>query len=216
MRHVRLALIVLLACGLVAGYAWSSTNAVAMSESAATQPSGEAPKAPDFAVVDSHGETHHLSDYAGKFVVLEWINHECPFVRKHYESGNMQKLQETYTGKGVVWLSICSSAPGKQGNMSAEEWNQATAEKNAKPTAVLLDEDGTAGHAYGAKTTPHMFVINPAGELIYQGAIDDTPSADKADAATAHNYVTAALEEAMAGQAVTTAFTKSYGCSVKY
>ncbi|MCC7407049.1 MAG: thioredoxin family protein [Phycisphaeraceae bacterium] len=216
MRHVRLALIVLLACGLLVSYARSSTNAGAMSESAATQPSEEAPKAPDFAVVDSHGKTHHLSDYAGKFVVLEWINHECPFVRKHYDSGNMQKLQAAYTDKGVAWLTICSSAPGKQGNMSAEAWNEVTAAKNARPTAVLLDEDGTAGRAYGAKTTPHMFVINPSGGLIYQGAIDDTPSADPADAATAHNYVTAALEEAMAGQTVTTAFTKSYGCSVKY
>lgn len=201
--------------------AMESSAAVApLAESPATQPTtqpaAELPQAPAFALVDTHGRTHHLSDYAGKFVVLEWINHQCPFVVKHYQSGNMQKLQRAWTDKGVVWLSICSSAPGKQGNLSPEEWNKVTAEKNAVPTAVLLDEDGTAGRAYGAKTTPHIFIINPSGGLIYQGAIDDAPSTDPKDVAGAHNYLTAALDEAMAGRAVTTAFTKSYGCSVKY
>jgi peroxiredoxin len=157
-----------------------------------------------------------LSSFKGKFVVLEWFNHDCPFVVKHYGSGNMQALQKEFIAKDVVWLSINSSAEGKEGFKSAEETNTLTTEKKAAPTAVLLDSDGTVGKLYGAKTTPHMFVINPDGVLVYQGAIDDKSGFDQSEVAEAKNYVKAALDQAMAGQAVTDATTKSYGCSVKY
>ncbi|MFH0908722.1 MAG: thioredoxin family protein [bacterium] len=172
--------------------------------------------APDFALKDTHGKEHKLSDCKGAFVVLEWVNHGCPFVKKHYNSGNMQKLQGEYRDKGVVWLSICSSTPGKQGNHTPDEWNKLIEEKKSAAAAVLLDEDGTVGRLYEAKTTPHMFVINPEGTLIYQGAIDDKPSTDEDDIPDEKNYVSAALDEAMAGKPVTTGATKSYGCGVKY
>lgn len=172
--------------------------------------------APDFTLTDTHGKKHSLSDYKGKFVVLEWINHDCPFVGKHYGSGNMQKLQKKYTKKGVIWLSINSSAPGKQGHCSPEKANKLTKEKDAAPTAVLLDPDGKVGKLYGAKTTPHMFIINPEGILIYNGAIDDKPSTNVADIAKAKNYVQTALDEALAGKKVTIRATQPYGCSVKY
>ena len=173
-------------------------------------------KVPDFTLTDSNGIPHSLSEYKGKFVVLEWTNYDCPFTKKHYESGNIQKLQKTYTEKGVIWLSINSSAPGKQGNFTPEEINQKIKERNASPTAYLLDTKGSVGRVYGAKTTPHMFIVDPQGMLIYKGGIDDKPSTDQADIATANNYVSAALDEAMNGQPVTDASTDSYGCSVKY
>ncbi len=172
--------------------------------------------APDFSLTDTAGTAHKLSDFKGKFVVLEWVNHGCPFVVKHYKPGNMQALQTEYTGKGVVWLSICSSAEGKQGFYTAAEWAAVNEEKGGKATAILLDPAGTVGRQYGAKTTPHMYVINPEGTLIYQGAIDDKPSTDSADISAARNYVKAALDAAMAGQPVATPQTKPYGCSVKY
>lgn len=172
--------------------------------------------APDFTLNDTNGKTHSLSDFKGKFVVLEWLNHDCPFVQKHYVSGNMQGLQKEYTAKEVIWLSINSSAEGREGNYPAEKANDLTKEKDAAPTAVLVDANGKVGKVYGAKTTPHMFVVSPQGLLIYQGAIDDKPSADPADIASSKNYVKAALEEALAGQAVSESTTKSYGCSVKY
>jgi len=172
--------------------------------------------APNFTLTDSYGHKHSLADYKGKFVVLEWFNPECPFVKKHYNSGNMQKLQKEYTARGVVWLSINSSARGKQGSLTPQGFNQFIAEKAALPTAVLLDTKGKVGHLYGAQTTPHMFVINPQGILIYQGAIDDIPSADVDDVAKAQNYVKLALDAAMNGKPVAVATTKSYGCSVKY
>jgi peroxiredoxin len=172
--------------------------------------------APDFKLADTRGKQHSLADYKGKYVVLEWVNHDCPFVKKHYDSGNMQQLQKEWVGKEVVWLTINSSAPGKQGNMPAEKWVEVTQQKKAAPTAVLIDEEGTVGKKYGAETTPHMFVINPDGELIYQGAIDSIRSADKEDVPKATNYVDAALESAMAGKPVKMASTKAYGCSVKY
>ncbi len=171
--------------------------------------------APDFTLTDINGQKKSLADFKGKYVVLEWINHGCPFVKKHYGSGNMQKLQKDYTGKDVVWLSICSSANGKEGHMTAAEWQKA-AKKHGAASAILLDGEGIVGKQYGAKTTPHMYIINPEGELIYQGAIDDTPSTDTADVATAKNYVRAALDESMAGKPVTTPSTKPYGCGVKY
>ena len=173
-------------------------------------------KAPDFTLTDTYGKSRSLSDYQGKFVVLEWVNHDCPFVRKHYESRNMQKLQETYTRKDVVWLSIGSSAPGLQGYFSPEEWNKLTQKKGAMPTAVLLDPDGQVGRMYRAQTTPHMFIVNPSGALIYQVAIDDTPSTDPADIPQSKNYVQSALDAALEGNPIETPSTKSYGCSVKY
>jgi peroxiredoxin len=172
--------------------------------------------APAFSLPDTSGGQEALSAFKGKYVVLEWVNFECPFVGKHYGSGNMQKLQKAYTGKGVVWLSINSSAAGKQGALDASKANALVKEKGATPTAFLLDSEGTVGQAYGAKTTPHMFIIDPSGKLIYNGAIDDRPSTDKADIATARNYVQAALDEALAGKPVTTTSSQPYGCSVKY
>lgn len=172
--------------------------------------------APDFTLTDTNGKTHSLSQFKGKYVVLEWLNHECPFVVKQYDSKNMQNLQKEYTGKGVVWLSINSSATGKEGYTTSEKANALTQEKGAAPTAVLLDSDGKVGKMYGAQTTPHMFVIDPQGKLVYQGAIDDIRSTDIEDIAKAKNYVKAALDESMAGKTVTEPTTKSYGCSVKY
>jgi peroxiredoxin len=172
--------------------------------------------APDFSVTDSKGKTHTLSQYKGKYVVLEWFNPECPFVKKHYGGGNMQKLQEEFTAKGVVWLSVDSSASGKEGNLTAEQANQKMTEWKTKQTALLLDPDGKAGQTYGAKNTPHMFVISPEGKILYEGAIDSKASANPADITNSTNYVRAALEESMAGKNVTTSNTKPYGCSVKY
>lgn len=172
--------------------------------------------APGFSLPGADGKTHALSDYKGKYIVLEWINHGCPFVKKHYESGNMQALQKEAAAKGVVWFSVSSATPGKQGHLSAVEWNAVTKEKGATPATVLIDADGKVGKSYGAKTTPQMFVINPEGKLIYQGAIDSIASTDKEDVAKATNYVKAAIEEAMAGKPVTNAETKPYGCGVKY
>ena len=172
--------------------------------------------APNFTAKDSRGKTHTLSEYKGKFVVLEWTNHECPFTHKHYASGNMQRLQKEWTAKGVIWFTVISSAQGNQGYMTDEQENSYVKKVGAAPTAVLMDPTGKLGHLYGAKTTPHMFVINPAGVLIYDGAIDNKPTTDQADIATAHNYVSAAIEEAMAGKPVATPSTPPYGCSVKY
>lgn len=172
--------------------------------------------APDFRLTDSNGTPHSLGALKGKFVVLEWVNFDCPFVAKHYGTGNMQRLQKAYAGQGVVWLSVNSSAPGKQGNFPAARVNALLKEKGAAPTAYLIDADGTAGRAYGAKTTPHMFVIDPQGTVVYAGGIDDMPSTDAADVATAKNFVAAALDEALAGKPVTTASSAPYGCSVKY
>jgi len=172
--------------------------------------------APEFTLTDSNGKAHKLSDFKGKFVVLEWLNHGCPFVIKHYESGNMQKLQKEYTGKDVVWLSIASSAPGKQGHMSPEETNKTKADKGSAATAVLRDEDGTVGKLYDAKVTPELYVVDPEGTLIYMGAIDDMKSTDTADVAGAKNYVKQALDEAMAGKPVSEPSTSAYGCGIKY
>ncbi len=172
--------------------------------------------APEFSALGSDGKTYGLKTFAGKFVVLEWLNHGCPFVKKHYEGRNIQALQKEYTDKGVIWLSVISSAPGKQGHSSATEANAASKDHGASPTAVLLDESGAVGHLYDAKTTPHVFIVDPKGVLVYAGAIDDQPSFDGATLAGAQSYVRAALDEAMAGKPVTVASTKAYGCSVKY
>ena len=168
--------------------------------------------APEFTLTDSNGKSHNLSDFKGKFVVLEWLNHGCPFVKKHYDGGNMQGLQKEFTGKDVVWLSIVSSAPGKQGHMSPEETNKTKEEKGSAATAILNDEDGTVGKLYDAKVTPELYVINPEGTLIYAGAIDDKKSVEPADVAGAKNYVKQALDEAMAGKPVSEPITEAYGC----
>ena len=175
---------------------------------------GEA--APSFSEAASDGKTYNLSSYQGKFVVLEWHNQGCPYTAKHYESGNMQKLQKEWTAKGVTWFTVISSAPGTQGYVDASNENSYMAKMKAAPTAALLDPSGQLGHMYGAKTTPHMFIINPQGKLIYDGAIDDRPTTDESDVNGAKNYVSLALDEAMAGKPVSTATTRPYGCSVKY
>ncbi len=172
--------------------------------------------APDFTLKDTAGKEYKLADLKGKYVVLEWVNYGCPFVKKHYDSQNMQKLQKDAAGKGVVWLTICSSAPGKQGNFPPAEAAEKTKAYGSAASAYLLDEDGTVGQLYGAKVTPDMFVINPEGVLIYKGAIDSNPSPDAADIAGAKNYVELALNEAAAGKPVTNASTKPYGCGIKY
>jgi peroxiredoxin len=172
--------------------------------------------APDFSVQGMDGKTHKLSDFKGQFVVLEWWNKDCPYVKKHYESGNMQALQKEYTDKKVVWLSVLSSAPKKQGHLTADEAKKVMADAKASPTTVLLDSSGTVGRAYEAKTTPHMFIIDPKGTLVYMGGIDDKPSADKGSLTGAKNFVRMALDEALAGQPIKVASSKPYGCSVKY
>ena len=171
---------------------------------------------PDFTLTGGDGKTHSLSDYKGKFVVLEWTNPNCPFVHKFYDSGNMQKFQKEETGKGVVWLRVNSSAPGHDGAQSVADVVAYEKANQVASTETLLDPDGTVGHLFGARNTPTMFVIDPKGTLIYAGGIDDKPSPDPADIASAKNYVTAALDEAMAGKPVSVPSARPYGCSIKY
>jgi peroxiredoxin len=172
--------------------------------------------APEFTARTADGKEVKLADYKGKTVVLEWMNHGCPFVKKHYDDKNMQALQKTYTAKGVVWFSVISSSEGKQGFATPEEAMKDVKTFDAHPTGVILDPKGELGKLYGAQTTPHMFVIDPKGVLAYQGAIDDKPSTDIATLKGAHNYVKDALDAELAGRKPATAQTKSYGCSVKY
>jgi len=172
--------------------------------------------APDFQATDSNGQVHKLSEYRGKFVVLEWYNNGCPYTRKHYETGNMEHLQKEWTARGVIWFTVISSAPGQQGFVTAQQENDYIKKMNAVPTAALLDPAGVVGRLYAAKTTPHMFIVNPDGELIYDGAIDSKATTDQSDIPTATNYVSQALEEAMAGKPVSTPTSRPYGCSVKY
>jgi peroxiredoxin len=172
--------------------------------------------APNFTVKASSGKAVSLDQYKGKYVVLEWWNEGCPFVKKHYNSGNMQASQKWAKDQGVIWLTVVSSAEGKQGYVTAEEANARYKERNMASEAILLDPEGSLGHLYGAKTTPHMFVISPKGVLIYNGAIDDKPTTDLADVKTAKNYVKAAIEESKAGKEVSTPTSRPYGCSMKY
>lgn len=172
--------------------------------------------APDFTIQDSAGRPVTLSALKGKVVVLEWTNHDCPYVRKHYGAGNMQKLQKEATAQGVVWLTIASSAPGQQGHVSGLEADKLTTDRGAAPTSVLLDPSGAVGHLYGATATPHMYVIDKAGQLAYMGAIDDKPTTNRADVPDARNYVREALAAVAAGQPVKTTSTRAYGCSIKY
>ena len=172
--------------------------------------------APAFTVIDSKGISHSLSDFAGKTVVLEWTNHDCPFVRKHYETDNMQSLQREMTGQGVVWLSVISSAPGTQGFVSSAQADQLTADRNAAPTAVLLDSDGVMGRAYDARVTPHMYVIDSNGVLRYAGGIDSLPTAKHEDVAKADPYFATAARAVLAGETVERSISRPYGCTVKY
>ena len=213
MKKVVIAALILCSLALaaaVAMYRIDDSVASALTE----RPAGSL--APSFTLTDTNGKQHNLADYKGKHVVLEWVNLGCPYVKKHYESGNMQATQKKAVEKGVVWLSICSSAKWKQGHLSAAGWNEEIAERKMASTAVLIDESGETGKAYGAKTTPHMYIVNPEGYLIYQGAIDDQPTSKKDSLQGARNHVLAALDEALTGKPVTVALTQPYGCSVKY
>jgi len=173
-------------------------------------------QAPEFTLTDATGETHSLSDFEGKYVVLEWLNFGCPFVQKHYGSGNMQSLQENYTDEGVVWLSIVSSAEGKQGYYPPDEMVEQKKKHNGEMTAILMDTSGEVGQTYGAQVTPHMYVITPDGELAYKGGIDDKPTTDEADIEGATNYVKMALDQVMNGEEVEVKQAQPYGCTVKY
>ncbi len=172
--------------------------------------------APNFKAADSNGKPVSLSDFRGKTVVIEWNNPDCPFVKKHYGSGNMQKSQAAAAKEGVVWLSINSSAPGKQGHMNGVQAKAFVAKTGAEPTAYLLDPRGVVGKLYDAKTTPHMYVVNRAGMLIYAGGIDDKPTPNPADIKSARNHVLAALSEVAGGKAVSVKTSRPYGCAVKY
>lgn len=180
------------------------------------QASADDSNAPEFTLTDTHGNQVSLADYKGKYVVLEWLNFDCPCVKAHYDCRNMQTLQQTYTTKGVVWLSIVSSAPGKQGHYGPDDMNRIAAKRESAATAILLDSDGKVGRLFGARTTPHMFVINPEGMIIYKGAIDSNPTTDANTVKEAVNFVAKALDESMSGRPVTTAAMQPYGCSVKY
>ena len=185
-------------------------------ESAATQKAAPLVLTGDFTLVDSTGKQHTLSSYKGQYVVLEWVNFDCPFVKKHYRSGNMPRLQETYTEKGVVWLAVCSSAPDKQGYYHGDALTSRMAKENFKGSAYLQDPDGKVGKLYKAKTTPHMIIFNPQLDLIYDGAIDSVRSTDPEDISNATNYVAQVLDAAMGDQPIPNPRTTPYGCSVKY
>jgi len=210
-RHLSLAAGMAAAVALTAGALIAST-----AEAAPTADVGAA--APAFTGTTSNGETVSLADFAGKTVVLEWTNDGCPFVKKHYATppANMQSLQASAAADDVVWLSVISSRPGSQGHVSPEKANELTTSRGAAPAHVILDESGDIGRLYGAKTTPHMYIVTPEGKLVYDGAIDSIPSAKVEDIAKAENYVTAALADLSAGKLIATPTTKPYGCAVKY
>jgi len=172
--------------------------------------------APNFTLTDTSGKTVHLSDFKGKHVVLEWTNPGCPFVRKHYDSANMQTLQKESVGKGVVWLAVNSTDNASGDYLAPQQLARWMTGQKAAPSATLMDEEGTAGKAYGARTTPHMYVVNPQGTLIYAGGIDSIPSARQDDIKVATNYVRQGLAEALAGKPLSAPSTRPYGCSVKY
>lgn len=204
-------LIALTAFGGLASLAGVTTGVV---PEASAQAVGQA--APNFTLTDSNGRSVSLASFRGRTVVLEWNNPDCPFVRKHYGSGNMQRTQAAAAGDGVVWLTVNSSAPGNQGHVSGAQANAFVSRSAARPAAYLLDHDGRVGRAYGARTTPHMYIINGAGTLVYAGAIDDRPTANPADIEGARNHVLAALSEIRAGSPVSVPTSRPYGCSVKY
>jgi peroxiredoxin len=205
-------------CRILAIGLYCATAIIALSGSvqpAAAQVRIGAP-APAFTLTDSNGRMLSLAELKGKTVVLEWTNHDCPYVGKHYRGNNMQALQKKWTEQGVVWLSVISSGPGKEGHVSPQQANKLTADRGAAPTAVLLDPTGKVGRAYGAKTTPHMYVINGEGTLVYMGGIDDKPTARLKDLQGARNFVDQALSEIAQGKPVSVSSSRAYGCSVKY
>jgi peroxiredoxin len=201
---------------LIGAGALTATAALAAASGRAAAAAAIGQPAPSFTAGATNGSNVSLAEHRGKIVVLEWTNHECPYVRKHYETGNMQALQKEAKAKDVVWLTIISSAPGEQGHVTAAQADELTRSRQAVPTAVLLDPRGTVGRLYDAKVTPHMYVIDPKGVLMYAGAIDDRPTTRRADVQTAQNYVRVALAAVMAGQPVKTPVTRAYGCTVKY
>jgi peroxiredoxin len=201
---------VLIGAGALAGAATLAARGRAQAATIVGQP------APAFTATATSGSPVSLADQRGKIIVLEWTNHECPYVRKHYDSGNMQTLQKEARGKDVVWLTLISSAPGTQGHVTATQADELTRTRQAVPTAVLLDPKGTVGRMYDARVTPHMYVIDRQGVLVYAGAIDDRPTSRKSDVPGAQNYVRAALEAVMAGQPIKTPVSRAYGCTVKY
>jgi peroxiredoxin len=215
---IHLALMLIAAFSIVMTTPLSSSLASPTSEETPTVPVTAAigSPAPDFTGVDSKGVSHKLSDFKGKTVVLEWTNHECPFVRKFYDTQTMQNLQKDATEKGVIWLTVSSSAKDKQGFTTADEANKLMAKEKSNETARIIDADGTIGKLYAASTTPHMYVINAEGALVYQGAIDDQPSASHSTIKDSKNYVKAALDDLAAGQPVQVTTSKPYGCGVKY
>jgi len=214
MRHYR---IIFTAMALILVFALAVFAESVVEKNPAGMPVAKVGKnAPEFTLTDASGEKHSLSDFEGKFVVLEWINFDCPFVKKYYNSGQMQKLQEEYSKKDITWLAICSSAPGKQGYFSGDELTAAIKNHKMKSDAYLIDSDGTVGKMYQAKTTPNMFIIDPEGTLIYAGAIDDKPSPKMESLDGARNYVSEALDLAISGKEVKVKATQPYGCSVKY
>ena len=204
-------LVTLAACGGFAGLAGVTPDVI---PEAAAQAVGQA--APNFTLTDSNGRAVSLASFRGRNVVLEWNNPDCPFVRKHYDSGNMQRTQAAATRDGAVWLTINSSAAGNQGHVSGAQANAFVARSSARPTAYLLDHHGQVGRRFGARTTPHMYIVNAAGNLVYAGGIDDRPTANPADITGARNHVLAALAEIRAGRAVSVPTSRPYGCSVKY
>jgi hypothetical protein len=199
----------------LAASALSSGSALSMRAALAAAVQAGAP-APAFTGTDSKGAKHTLADYRGKTVVLEWTNHECPYTVKHYATGNMQALQQAAAAAGAIWLTVASSRPGEQGHVDGTAADRLTASRNAKPTAVLLDPAGQIGRLYDARTTPHMYVIDGAGTLVYMGAIDDRPTASHSSVRDARNYVREALEALAAARPIAVAATRPYGCSVKY
>lgn len=213
MKFFKKSILALAALGFVAAGAFGLDKAQADDHGHNAPQIGQT--APVFTATDSNGNTHNLVDFRGQYVVLEWTNHECPFVVKHYKNGDMQRLQ-TERGDDVVWLKILSSAEGQQGHLTGEQANALAAEQNSQPTAILLDPTGEIGRKYDARTTPHMFVIDKDGTLAYMGAIDDDSSANADKVPTATNYVTAALTALRAGEAVATPSTRPYGCGIKY
>lgn len=210
----------LLLLPVVAAVAYTAFAFKQWEESAVVRPTESASAgepAPAFTATDTKGKSHSLADYRGKWVVLEWFNHGCPYTKKHYKSDNMQRLQREYTAKGVVWFAIVSSAPGKQGyHGSAAEAEEEMTERKAAPSLIVRDTAGVLGRIYGARNTPQMFVIDPEGMLRYAGAIDDRNSSSPKDVETAKNYVRAALDAGLSGQPVAVTTTQPYGCDVKY
>jgi peroxiredoxin len=196
---------------------WAATIVIlSASMQAATAKARIGDPAPAFTLADTNGRSVSLADLKGRTVVLEWTNHECPYVGKHYRGNNMQTLQKKWTGQGVVWLSVISSAPGRSGHVSPQQANKLTADRSAAPTAVLLDPTGKVGRAYGARATPHMYVINGEAALVYMGGIDDKPTARLEDLKGARNFVDQALSEISQGKPVSVATSRAYGCSIKY